>query len=104
MTSDTALSGSGIPAAGINAAAANALFAGAPKTLAAIQKEMDSGNPHVGGFALATSVALTTKVVREKETGRNVIAYLPGSGFRDPGSEKPWVVVGAHYDHLGHGT
>jgi Zn-dependent M28 family amino/carboxypeptidase len=104
MTSDTALSGSGIPAASINAVAANALFGGAPKTLADIQKEMDTGNPHVGGFPLATSVALTTKVVREKETGRNVLAYLPGSGTGDPVSGKPWVIVGAHYDHLGHGT
>ena len=104
MTSDTALSGSGIPAASINAAAANALFAGAPKSLVDIQKEMDTGNPHVAGFALATSVALTTKVMREKLTGRNVLAYLPGSGIGDPGSAKAWVIVGAHYDHLGHGT
>ena len=105
MTFDTALSGSGIPAATINGAVANALFAGASKTLAAAQEELDSGNPHVGGFALATSVDLATKVVREKQTGRNVVAYLPadpGSRVPDPG--RPWVIVGAHYDHLGHGT
>jgi Zn-dependent M28 family amino/carboxypeptidase len=105
MTSDTALSGSGIPAATISGAVANALFAGASKTLAAAQEEMDSGNPHAGGFALAASVDLATKVVREKQTGRNVVAYLPadpGSRIADPG--RPWVIVGAHYDHLGHGT
>jgi len=104
MTFDTALSGSGIPAATISSAVANALFAGAPKSLADAQEELDSGNPHVGGFPLPSSVDLTTKVVREKLTGRNVVAYLPGSGTRDSGFEKPWVVVGAHYDHLGHGT
>jgi len=105
MTFDTALSGSGIPAATIGGAVANALFAGAPKTLAAAQEEFDSGNPHVPGFALATSVDLATKVVREKQTGRNVVAYLPADpGARIPDAGRPWVIVGAHYDHLGHGT
>ena len=103
MSFDTALSGSGIPAASISAAAANALFAGAGKTLAAAQQELDSGNPHVGGFALPATVDLTTKVVREKQTGRNVIAFLPAT-TPIAGVEKPWVIVGAHYDHLGRGT
>jgi hypothetical protein len=108
MTSDTALSGSGIPAVTISGAVANALFSGAPKSLAAAQEELDSGNPHVGGFTLPSSVDLTTKVMRERQTGRNVIAYLPamsdpGSRIPDPGN-KPWLIVGAHYDHLGHGT
>ena len=111
MTFDTALSGSGIPAATISGTVANALFAGAPKSLAATQEELDSGNPHVGGFPLPSSVDLTTKVVRERLTGRNVVAYLPASmatadgrpGLVRPG-DKPWVIIGAHYDHLGHGT
>jgi len=104
MTFDTALSGSGIPAATISGAVANALFAGASKSLAAAQEELDSGNPHIAGFALPSSVDLTTKVMREKLTARNVVAYLPGSGTRDSGFDRPWVIVGAHYDHLGHGT
>jgi len=81
------------------------LFAGAPKSLAAAQEELDSGNPHVGGFTLPPSVDLTTKVMRERQTGRNVIAYLPATpDSRLPASGKGWIVVGAHYDHLGHGT
>jgi hypothetical protein len=105
MTSDTALSGSGIPAATISGDAATALFAGTGKTLNAVQQELDTGNPHVAGFALPGSLTLTTKVVREKQTGRNVVAYLPAhSDAASAASEKPWVVAGAHYDHLGHGT
>ena len=103
MTFDTALSGSGIPAATISSAVANALFAGTPKSLAAAQEELDSGNPHVGGFPLPSSIDLTTKVVREKLTGRNVVAYLPAT-MATTGVDKPWIVIGAHYDHLGHGT
>jgi peptidase M28-like protein/PDZ domain-containing protein len=33
-------------------------------------------------------------------TGRNVIGFLRGS---DPRLRDEWVIVGAHYDHLGHG-
>src|SRR4030095_9260523 len=105
MTSDTALSGSGIPAVTISGAVANALFAGAAKSLTAAQEELDSGNPHVAGFTLPSSIDLITKVMRERQTGRNVIAYLPataGSGSAPSG--KSWIIVGAHYDHLGHGT
>lgn len=101
MTSDTALSGSGIPAATISGAVANALFAGATKMLAAAQQELDSGNPHVPGFTLPSQIDLTTKVVRERQTGRNVIAYFPAANAT---ADRPWVIVGAHYDHLGHGT
>ena len=103
MSFDTALSGSGIPAASISEVAANALFARATKSLTAAQQELDSGNPHVNGFALPATVDLTTKVVREKQTARNVVAYLPASA-PTPDVETPWVIVGAHYDHLGHGT
>jgi hypothetical protein len=33
-------------------------------------------------------------------TGRNVLAALPG---RDPELSRQWIVIGAHYDHLGEG-
>src|SRR5262245_9387427 len=46
MTFDTALAGSGIPAVSVGGAAATTLFQGAEKTLAAVQQELDSGNPH----------------------------------------------------------
>jgi Zn-dependent M28 family amino/carboxypeptidase len=40
--------------------------------------------------------------VREKRTARNVVAYLPATS-PVTNVEKPWIVVGAHYDHLGLG-
>ena len=106
MSFDTALSGSGIVAASISAPVADAMFRtlGDPaKTLAAAQKAMDDANPHVGGFALPKVTAtIHTDVVREKRTGHNVLAYLPATGTT-ANVAKPWVAVGAHYDHLGHG-
>jgi hypothetical protein len=100
---DTALAGSGIPAASVSGAVADALFAGAPKTLRAAQQDLDSGNPHATGFALdKITLSLKTALVRETQTGRNVVAYFPATSAV-AGLAKPWIAIGAHYDHLGLG-
>jgi Zn-dependent M28 family amino/carboxypeptidase len=39
-------------------------------------------------------------VQREKKTGQNIVGYLPASGTS---GAKPWIALGAHYDHLGRG-
>jgi len=102
MTFDTAIAGSGIPAASITGAVADVLFAAA-KPLRDIQQELDSGNPHVAGFELpGVTLTLKTAIVRERQTARNVLAYLPATTSVDA-VEKPWVIIGAHYDHLGRG-
>jgi hypothetical protein len=111
MTFDTALAGSGIPSASLRGADADALFARAPKPLPRAQEDLDSGNPHVAGFELpGVTVSVKTVVERERRTARNVVAYLPAttrpalnSQSPIPNIEKPWVAIGAHYDHLGRG-
>ena len=40
--------------------------------------------------------------MRETQTGRNVVAYFPAT-TAVAGVPKPWVAIGAHYDHLGLG-
>ena len=101
ITFDTALAGSGIPAASISGKAAAALFGS--RSLESVQKEFDTGNPHAAGFALeGVTVELATKLVRERRTARNVVAYLPATS-PVTGVDKPWIVIGAHYDHLGLG-
>ena len=102
MTFDTALAGSGIPAASISGAVADALFA-TVKPLREAQEALDSGNPHVAGFDLpGVSLALKASVVRERHTARNIVAYLPATAPA-PAADKSWVAIGAHYDHLGRG-
>jgi Zn-dependent M28 family amino/carboxypeptidase len=82
---------------------AKQLFDFAGKKLAEVQKSLDDANPHAAGFAMAdVSARIHTQVLREKRTGHNVVAYLPASSATT-GVAKPWVAVGAHYDHLGHG-
>ena len=103
MSFDTALSGSGIVAASISGEVGRAVFAAAGKPLDVVQKEFDSGNPHVSGFAIPDlTVAVKTAVQRESHTGRNVVGYLPATS-PTTGVPRPWVAAGAHYDHLGRG-
>ena len=103
MTFDTALAGSGLPAASVSGAVAETLFAGT-KPLSDVQQDLDSGNPHVAGFELpGVTVTLRTSVLRERQTAYNVLAYLPATA-PVPAADKPWVAAGAHYDHLGRGA
>jgi len=102
MTSDTAIAGSGIPAASVTGTVAGALFASG-KPLRDVQQDLDSGNPHAAGFELpGVTATLATRVVRERKTARNVLAHLPAT-TPNVTADKPWVVIGAHYDHLGRG-
>jgi len=104
MSFDTAIAGSGIAAASVSGEAFAPIMAAAGKSLDAVQKEFDSGNPHVAGFAIpGITVTLKANVVRQQQTGNNVVAYLPATTPLT-GVVKPWVAVGAHYDHLGRGT
>lgn len=101
LTFDAAASGSGLVAASISGAAAESLFAAAGHELEAAQRGLDSGNPHVPGFELAPEVTLEVVVEHEERTGHNVVGYFPGRGAGE--TDEPWVILGAHFDHLGRG-
>jgi hypothetical protein len=101
MTFDTAIAGSGIPCASVTGKVAGEIFRDA-RPLGDVQRELDTGNPHVAGFALGAAARLETKVVREKRTARNVVGYVPATAAA-ANVAKPWMAIGAHYDHLGRG-
>lgn len=102
LTSDFANSASGIVAASINRKTADALLAPSGKTLKALQTALDKENPHVSTtFELPKVKArLACGVEHLKKNDANVIGYIPPS---PKSSSDEYVVVGAHYDHLGHG-
>jgi Peptidase family M28/PDZ domain/PA domain len=104
MTFDTAIAGSGIVAVSVTGAVADRMFEATPKTpLAAAQKSLDDANPHATGFALpGVTVRIHAAVEREKRTGHNVVGYLPATSAVTA-TAKPWIAIGAHFDHLGHG-
>ena len=102
MTADAAVADSGIAAVSVTGEVAEALFERVPeRTLEDAQRELDDGNPHVAGFEIPVEATIDARVSRERRTGYNVVGYLPPT-VAEP-LEKPYVALGAHYDHLGRG-
>ena len=99
LTFETGASHSGIVCASISGDTAAKLFTAAGKDLKKTQAALDKEDPHAeGAFALkGVSVKLTAAVEHVKKSDRNVLAHIP------PVGTKEYVIVGAHYDHLGHG-
>jgi Zn-dependent M28 family amino/carboxypeptidase len=104
MSFDAALGGSGILAASISGAVAERLFATVTgKTLEAAQAELDTGNPHVTGFAIpGVRATLDVRVEREKRTAHSVAGVLAASADA-AAAPASYIVLGAHLDHLGRG-
>lgn len=84
--------------AALNTPAAEAVFAGAPRTLAAVLKEADKKGGKPKGFALKTSARITAQAETKRIESANVAALLPGS---DPTLAADYVVLSAHLDHIG---
>ncbi len=90
----------GILAAAVTPAVGDALLAPAGVGVAAAAAAIDA-SPAPRSFALAgVRVALQVSLVRERGRTANVVGILPG---RDARFKEEGVVIGAHYDHLGHG-
>ena len=105
MTFDAALSSSGIAAASISGDVAEAIFEHVPgTTLEEAQKSLDTASPHITGFQIpGLEITLDVKVNRETRTAFNVVGYLPPQAGSGATPAKPYVMLGAHYDHLGRG-
>ena len=99
---DSSLADSGILAASITDTVANALFAPSGKNLKDVQSELDVENPHfLGQFPLPDAkVKIVVSVEKVKKTDQNVVALLSPPALTD---DTEYVIVGAHYDHIGYG-
>ena len=101
LSFDGSLAGSGIIALSISSNIASSVLSGSGRDLKKLQSDLDQENPHAeGGFVLSNrQVKVSAMVEHLKKGDRNVVAVLP------PGGNGPaeFVMVGAHYDHLGHG-
>jgi hypothetical protein len=100
LSFDGTMAGSGVVAVSIRSNLAHAILAGSGKDLKAVQAALDKEDPHAeGGFAVPkVRVKLAAAVEQVKKTDRNVLGWLPPN---ESGNE--YVIVGAHYDHLGFG-
>ncbi|HEX4998388.1 MAG TPA: M28 family peptidase [Terriglobia bacterium] len=90
----------GIVAMHVRQAPILAAFQKIGKDLAAIQRQMDRDLKPQSFEAPNIRVRLTADLQRVRKPVRNVVATLTGSDAR---LRNEWIVVGAHYDHLGLG-
>jgi Tol biopolymer transport system component len=105
LSFDTSLSGSGILAVSVSAKVAQAILDAAGKDLKALQTALDTENPHAEGASLVprARVRLAAGVEHIRKQDHNVIAVVPPQRRAGAPAADEYVLVGAHYDHLGHG-
>jgi len=105
MSSDSSLAGSGVAIASASSNVVRALFAGSGKDLGELQRALDNENPHAEtGIVLTNiSVRLATGVEQIRKTDRNVLGMIPPAATASGTSDGEYLMVGAHYDHLGRG-
>jgi aminopeptidase YwaD len=92
---------SGIIAGRIGKATANRLLAVAGKNVDDLIKvSATAGKGEHLTLSASATVQLNAEVVRERKTSHNVVGILRGN---DPKLKDEYIVLGAHYDHLGLG-
>jgi hypothetical protein len=64
-------------------------------TLEALQSKIDTATKPAS-FETNVKVSLQVDVTRKQATVHNVLGYLPGRS-------KEYIIIGAHYDHIGYG-
>jgi len=73
-------------------------FAASGKSLAAVQDQINTGTkPDSFAFPATLHLSVDVHIDTLHATVNNVLAYLPGK-------TDEYVIVGAHYDHLGYGN
>jgi hypothetical protein len=102
LKADEGMASSGVVVASITAAVADMILASADKKLADVQTGLDDENPHFEGTfdVPGVTVRIQTGVSRTKKDGDNIIGVIPPG---KPGTRDEYVLIGAHYDHIGYG-
>lgn len=105
LSSDSTIAGSDIAVASVSSNVVKALLAGSGKELGELQTALDTENPHAGGGITLTNVRvrLATAVEHLRKNDRNVLGLLPPGTSPNGAAEGEFIMVGAHYDHLGRG-
>jgi len=97
LSFDVSTAKGSMPVISISTDLANNWLKNMDKDWNAIQKKLDAGKFLMGFDIDGVEVSAHVDLIQDKKTGQNVIGVLKGS------SELPAVILGAHYDHLGHG-
>jgi len=96
---DKSYSDAGISVLHIKRSVADLLLKEQNKTIASMEAESDS-TKKPNSFELATKVTSSVEIIKNKVPTQNVVAMLPSV---DQSVADEYLVIGAHYDHLGFG-
>lgn len=99
LSYDKSTSNSGIPVINIKRSFANIIISGKSLKIEDLENEIiTSKKPK--SFNIPSMLKVSTDLILTKEKAQNVAAILVGA---DPNLKEEYIVVGAHYDHLGMG-
>jgi len=99
MFFDKTQSNAGIPVLHIKRSIADEIMTADQLTIDSLESCLNSGMKPCSKV-LKASIEATSEVLQEKVNARNVVGMLEGS---DPVLKDSYIVIGAHYDHLGMG-
>ena len=102
---DMSMAGAGIPVISISGEIGNSLVQFYGKSLKELQTSLDKENPHVvHGLSLPGIVLnIKTNIKRIRQKGSNIVAMVPPKSKTGSEENSEYVMLGAHYDHLGRG-
>ena len=93
------LSQATLPVLHIKRDLADQILAEASTSISDLEAQLDK-DLKPASMDLEIVLSVTTEIIQQEVTTQNVIALLPGS---HPELKDEYIVVGAHYDHLGRG-
>jgi aminopeptidase YwaD len=88
-----------IPVLRIKKEVADIILSKSKTTIASLEKKLNATRKSFG-FSTKVLVKGSTEIVREKANTRNVVMLLPGE---DEQLKNEYIILGAHFDHLGMG-
>ncbi len=99
LTRDRLAADAGILALSVTRAVAAALLGKSQEELKTLQARINQTRKPES-FVVKKEIAMAVDLIREKAKTANVIGYLPAN---DSLVSDEYIVIGAHYDHLGYG-
>ena len=90
----------GIPVIQVSQDVAATLFGPMGAPLSMYQNEMERHGMAFGSEIEGVLVNFSVELEREFASTKNVIGFLRGT---DPALRDQWLIIGAHYDHIGYG-
>ncbi len=89
----------GIPVLRIKRDVANAILSGKGRNIADLEKRLNASRKPFS-FDINVPVDGKAEIIKETANTRNVVMMLPGE---DPALKDQYIILGAHFDHLGMG-